>query len=128
MLEVGWHDGFTAPVHGPGSYFSLVAIAGTRCDYLTALRKHLHLIAMAAHRLCRELTGASAQGAVCGALAARELECLHWVAAGAFDQTISRQPDLSANSVREDIATALAKFHAATRAQAVAMQMAGGML
>jgi DNA-binding CsgD family transcriptional regulator len=128
VLDHGWGDGFSVPVHGPGGYFGLVAMAGRAVEYPLALRHHLHLIALAAHDRCLALDTTLAAPPGPDVLTARELECFRWVASGAQDDEIADRLGISANTAREYVDAARRKLNARTRAQAVAMLVAQGLL
>jgi LuxR family quorum sensing-dependent transcriptional regulator len=128
VLDHGWNDGFSVPVHGPGGYFGLVTMAGTGGAPQGHLRQHLHLIALAAHERCRQLAGDAAIAPPGEVLTSRELECLRWVAAGASDTVIAGHLGISANTAKEYVNNARRKLGASTRAQAVAMLFAQRLL
>ncbi len=127
-IPFGWTNGFCVPVHGPGGYFGLVATAGNpgTLDLETLYR--LHIISLLTHERCRLIAGTAATSAGENGIAARELECLRWVALGWDDQKIARRLGISPLTVKDYIVSARRKLGAETRAHAVAMLVARGLL
>ncbi len=123
----GWGDGFSVPIHGPGGYFGLVAMAGGVRALGDDLRRHLHMLALAAHDRCRTLKGMASAVQPPYALTARELECMRWVAAGNTDVEIGAILGLSATTVKSHVDGARKKLDARTRAHAVARMVLCGL-
>lgn len=120
VVEWGWTDGFTVPIHGPGGYFAIVAMAGREQVLSPGLRARLQLIAVLTHERCRVLTGLDGRRGPVATLTARELECLRWVAAGKTDWEIGAILSLSPTTAKFHIEKARRKLGVRTRAQAVA--------
>ncbi|MBI1217454.1 MAG: hypothetical protein GC186_02810 [Rhodobacteraceae bacterium] len=113
----GWSDGLSIPIHGPGGYFGLVAMAGTRAPS-AAEQDQLHLLALRMHDRCRVLTGLATFSEPEQTLTTRELECLRWVAAGKTDWEIARIVGLSRETAKTHVDAGRRKLGAATRAVA----------
>ena len=127
-LDHGWADGFSVPIHGPGGYFGLVAMAGREVVLSIETRQRLHLLAFAAHERCRALSGPRVPAEAPLGLTARELECLRWVAAGLSDTQIAPLTGISASTVKFHIEAGRNKLAAKTRSQAIARLAAQGLL
>ena len=57
VVEWGWTDGLSVPIHGPGGYFAIVTMAGKEQPMPPALRGKLQQLAFLTHERCRALTG-----------------------------------------------------------------------
>lgn len=125
--EWGWTDGLSVPIHGPGGYFGLVAMAGKERPMPPALRGELHQLAFLTHERCRALTRLAPVINPRAALTHRELECIRWVAAGKTDWEIADLLGVSQTTVRTHIDQARRKFGARTRAQTVARLVLEGL-
>lgn len=130
VQDHGWVDGFSVPIHGPGGYFGLVAMAGVRPLEDRTARHALATLARTAHDRARRLAGPLADEAepLAEALTARELACLRWVAAGLEDPAIARELGVSRNTVKDHLTNARRKLRADTRAQAVARALVNGLM
>lgn len=124
----GWTDGFSVPIHGPGGYFGLVVLAGKLQPVPPQLRIQLHILAFLAHERCRALTGLTLVADPKAALSSRELECMRWVGAGKTDWEIATIMGLAQTKVKTHVDQARKKLGAATRPQAVARLVLGGLL
>jgi LuxR family quorum sensing-dependent transcriptional regulator len=123
----GWTDGLSVPIHGPGGYFALVAMAGKKQPMPPELRGRLHLMALMTHERCRTLTGLALVAPTKAAFTPRELECLRWVAAGKTDPEIGTILSIVATTVRFHVDAARKKLGAQTRAHAVARLVMRGL-
>jgi DNA-binding CsgD family transcriptional regulator len=131
--EWGWQNGFVVPVHGPRGYFSYVSIASPERDLDLRIenRARLQMLALLAHDRCSALSLAARPDAASDSgstLSERELECMRWVAAGKTDWEIGMILVISASTARFHIENVRRKLDAATRAQAVAILFARGLL
>lgn len=126
-VEWGWTDGFSVPMHGPGGYFGLVAMAGKHQPMPPELRGRLHLIAFLTHERCRALTGLAVVAPPQAAFTPRELECLRWVAAGKTDPEIGTILGVSQTTVKFHVDQAKRKLDASSRPQAVARLVLRGL-
>lgn len=127
VLAWGWSDGFSVPIHGPAGYFGLVTMAGKFRALSLATRRHLQMLAIAAHDRCRALAGRDPAIGPSEPLTPRELESLRWVAAGLTDPQISAAMDISATTVKSHVDAARRKLTAHTRAHAVARMILLGL-
>ena len=131
--EWGWQNGFVVPVHGPRGYFSYVSIASPERDLDLGVenRARLRMLALLAHDRCSALHLAERPEAPpesTNTLSDRELECMRWVAAGKTDWEIGIILVISSSTARFHVENARRKLDAATRAQAVAILFARGLL
>ena len=131
--EWGWRNGFVVPVHGPRGYFSYVSIASPERDLDLRIenRSRLQMLALLAHDRCSTLSLAERPDAApdpSRKLSERELECMRWVAAGKTDWEIGTILIISSSTARFHVENARRKLDAATRAQAVAILFARGLL
>lgn len=124
----GWQDGFSVPVHGPGGYFGLVAMAGGALELGPALRRRLQIAALMVHDRCLALQPLGAMAGPPTRLSARELECLRWVASGKTDWEIAAITGLSPTTVKTYVDQARQKLGTRTRSQAVARLVLSGDL
>lgn len=125
--EWGWTDGLSIPIHGPGGYFGLVAMAGKEQPMPPALRGELHQLAFLTHERCRTLAGLPPVADPQVVLTHRELECIRWVAAGKTDVEIAGLLGMSQTTARTHIDKARRKLGAKTRSQAVARLVLSGL-
>jgi LuxR family quorum sensing-dependent transcriptional regulator len=128
VVEWGWTDGFSVPIHGPGGYFGLVVLAGKEQPMPPALRSRLHMLAFLTHERCRALSQFPLVENPQAALSSRELECLRWVAAGKTDWEIGKIMDLAPTTVKSHVDQARRKLGARTRPQAVARLVFSGLM
>jgi DNA-binding CsgD family transcriptional regulator len=131
--EWGWKNGFVIPVHGPHGYFAYVSIASPERDLDLGIenRARLQMLAVLAHDRCSTLSLAERPDVASdssGKLSERELECMRWVAAGKTDWEIATILVISSSTARFHIENARRKLDASTRAQAVAILFARGLL
>jgi DNA-binding CsgD family transcriptional regulator len=131
--EWGWQNGFVVPVHGPRGYFSYISIASPERDLDLRIenRARLQMLAFLAHDRCSALSRADGDDALSdsgGELSERELECMRWVAAGKTDWDIGMILAISSSTAHFHIENARRKLDASTRAQAVAVLFARGLL
>ena len=127
VVEWGWTDGLSVPIHGPGGYFAIVTMAGKEQPMPPALRGKLQQLAFLTHERCRALTGLAPVTDPQATLTHRELECLRWVAAGKTDLQIARLLGVSQTTARTHIDQARRKLGARTRSQAVARLVLSGL-
>lgn len=127
VVEWGWTDGLSVPIHGPGGYFAIVTMAGKEQPMPPALRGKLQQLAFLTHERCRALTGLAPVTDPQATLTHRELECLRWVAAGKTDLQIARLLGVSQTTARTYIDQARRKLGARTRSQAVARLVLSGL-
>ena len=125
--EWGWEDGISVPIHGPGGYFGLVAMAASARTWSSAERYRLHAMAVATHERCRMLAGRAIVANLPTPLSLRELECLRWVAAGKTDWEIATIAGIGEATVKTHVDAARKKLGAKNRAQAVARLVLGGL-
>ncbi len=123
----GWPDGISVPIHGPGGYFALIAMAGETRHLDREARRELHLLSLAVHDRCRQLTRLSPVGEPIARLSPRELECLRWVAAGKTDWEIGKIIGLSQTTVKTHVDQGRRKLAAKSRPQAVARMVLFGL-
>lgn len=131
--EWGWQNGFVVPVHGPRGYFSYVSIASPERDLNLRIenRTRLQMLALLAHDRCSALSIAERPEAVLDSssrLSEREVECMRWVAAGKTDWEIGMILIISSSTARFHVENARRKLGASTRAHAVAILFARGLL
>jgi len=127
-LPFGWTNGYCVPVHGPGGYFGLIATAGNPGLIDDDALQGLHLASLHVHERCRAIEGVALDVFSEQEIASRELECLRWVAHGWDDRKIARRLGISHLTVKDYMTSARRKLGAETRAQAVAMLVARGLL
>jgi LuxR family quorum sensing-dependent transcriptional regulator len=129
LTASGWRDGFLTPIHGPGGYLAIVALASNErdLDLSAQKRQQLQLTAMLAHERVCALAKLAAVERPIDIMSARELECLRWVAAGKTDWEIGMILSISATTVKFHLNGARAKLGARTRAQAVARLVLYGL-
>lgn len=127
VVEWGWTDRLSVPIHGPGGYFAIVTMAGKEQPMPPALRGKLQQLAFLTHERCRALTGLAPVTDPQATLTHRELECLRWVAAGKTDLQIARLLGVSQTTARTHIDQARRKLGARTRSQAVARLVLSGL-
>jgi LuxR family quorum sensing-dependent transcriptional regulator len=127
VVNWGWTDGLSVPIHGPGGYFGLVTMAGKEQPMPPALRCELHQLSFLTHERCRALTGLAPVPDPQAALTHRELECIRWVAAGKTDWEIASLLRVSQTTVRTHVDQARRKLGARSRSQAVARLVLCGL-
>jgi len=128
LLDYGWRDGFSVPIHGPGGYFGLVTMAGHSATIPHGLRRRLHMAGFAAHERCRIISGGQLVANLPERLTVRELECLRWVAAGLSDGKIAALLKVSPTTVRFHVDSGRRKLGSKTRAHATALLVLHGLI
>ncbi len=120
-------DGIGAPVHGPDGYVGVTSLAFERLHQLPA--EEQAAIGLAAtvlhHRMCN-LTPRKARKTP--KLSSRERDCLALVAEGKSDWEISEILGLAETTVMTHVLNARRKLGAKSRAQAVALCVASGVI
>jgi LuxR family quorum sensing-dependent transcriptional regulator len=127
-VQWGWSDGLSVPIHGPGGYFGLIAMAGQQQPMPPSLRNRLHMLAFLTHERCRALAKFPVVEDPKAALSSRELECMRWVGAGKTDWEIGTIMSLSPTTVKSHVDQARKKLGARTRPQAVARLVFSGLM
>ena len=127
LLDYGVTDGIAAPMHGPKGYVGVTSLAFERLHELApADRLAISMAAMALHLRMRAL---SPVGVLRGPrLSPRERDCVAFVAGGKSDWEISEILGVAETTVISHIQNARRKLGAKTRAQAVALCLAAGLL
>jgi len=128
--EFGLNSGVTIPVHGLGCHWGLVSFASK--NHISALDlqqlvPHLHLLAHCIHDAGRRF----APGAIPASaphLTAREIECLHWVAAGKTSWEIGRLLSVAERTVVFHLQNATHKLGVSGRQAAVARAIVSGLI
>lgn len=111
-------DGWTFPIARKGQLEGIVMLGGLKPDMSPLPCSLLHLASHTALTRAQDLANGTATKV--HNLTNREVECLHWVAAGKTDLEIAVILSISARTARFHIENAKRKLHVATRVQAVA--------
>jgi LuxR family quorum sensing-dependent transcriptional regulator len=123
----GWVEGFSVPIHGPGGYQALVSLAALKPVALSiAERRMLQAVALHVHDECRRGIDPLVQRLP--ALSARQIECLHWVAAGKTDAEIAKLLGITAATVHYHVEGAKRQLGLRSRSQAVAALVLHGLI
>ncbi len=128
----GWNDGLIVPVPNrtarPGERFGIVSLAAPSLDQLgDEARAAIVEISLAAFRRALSLDRAPG-GQDLAALTERERESLRLVATGQGDAAIGSALGISQATAHYHVESAKRRLGATTRAQAVALALAGGLL
>lgn len=117
-VSLNVRDGWTFPIAASGDTKGIVMLGGLKPDMSPMLCSMLHLASHTAYARVADL----AKGAAGRPhnLTNREVECLHWVAAGKTDLEIAVILSISARTARFHIENAKRKLRVSTRVQAVA--------
>ena len=113
----GMKDGFAVPIGGLGMHMGLVSLAGERCDLTPATRASLTLASLYFYNLLAALRRQRVRTPA--HISARELEILHWIAAGKSDWDAGQILGISAKTVNYHVERVKRKLGVATRTQAV---------
>jgi DNA-binding CsgD family transcriptional regulator len=117
-VSLNVRDGWTFPIASGGEIEGIVMLGGLKPDMSPLPCSMLHLASHTAFTRVQDLAkGAAARP---HNLTNREVECLHWVAAGKTDLEIAVILSISARTARFHIENAKRKLRVATRVQAVA--------
>jgi DNA-binding CsgD family transcriptional regulator len=117
-VSLNVRDGWTFPIAREGQFEGIVMLGGLKPDMSPMLCSMLHLASHTAFTRAQDLANGTAVKA--HNLTNREVECLHWVAAGKTDLEIAVILSFSARTARFHIENAKRKLRVATRVQAVA--------
>ena len=120
--EFGMQKGLAIPVHGPRGVIAAVNLNTDRYELSPGDEQALHLASLYLYARMVAIRAGEKAVPVRG-LAARECECLSWVASGKTDWEISQILGISEQTVHGYVQNALRKLNARTRAQAVALAL-----
>lgn len=121
-------DAFIVPIHSAQGAFGCVAMPSYRALVLNAAeRGALEMGARAIFEHFRE-RGRAGAALDFPAITPREGDCMDYVALGRSDDEIARALGISAATVRHHVDNVRSKLHAATRAQAIAILSAAGLI
>lgn len=127
LKEWNFPDGISAPVRGPGGYLGVTSLAFERLHQLAPEERAA--IGLAAtvlhHRMCALTPPGVAEPA---RLSPRERDCLALVAEGRADWEIGETLGIAQTTVITHLQNARAKLDAKSRAQAVAVCIARGLI
>jgi DNA-binding CsgD family transcriptional regulator len=122
----GWTEGFVVPVHGPGPRRGIVSLAGSGPAVAGERRQRMEAICLTAYERARQLTETELREAE--AFTPREAEVLALIAAGQSDGAIASALGISKTTAHFHAENARRKLGAATRAHAVALALARGLV
>lgn len=132
--DFGIADGFSVPIHGPGSFavFSVVP-EGSKNERAASLRlgrEALTTLALHLHERARSLLETQIQKITDTnpILTPRERECLQWVAAGKVSSQIAAILGIAEDTVNIHIRAAMHKLNAQTRAHAAVKAVVLGII
>jgi DNA-binding CsgD family transcriptional regulator len=117
-VSLNVRDGWTFPIARNGQLEGIVMLGGLKPDMSPMPCSVLHLASHTAFTRVQDLASGAAGRP--HNLTNREVECLHWVAAGKTDLEIAVILSISARTARFHIENAKRKLRVATRVQAVA--------
>ena len=129
VLNLGYdfniNDGFIIPVHGAGSFYSLLAFSGedmiakTFADDLN--NANLHFFAVTLHGKIQELCFEKSDPAIMrNPLTPREIDVLRWIAEGKTKWEVAQILKVSKHTVGEHIKKAREKLNATNQTHAIA--------
>ena len=124
--DCGMDSGFVVPIFETNGNVALVSLAGENVDLPEETRGAATLASIYLHNRLFTLQRMVQEDRV--ALTPREIECLHWVAAGKSDWQIGQILTISAKTVNYHVENVKRKFGVATRIQAVVAAMRQGKL
>ena len=117
-ISLNVRDGWTFPIATDGDLKGIIMFGGLKPDMSPMPCSVLHLASHTAFTRVADLANGTAVKP--HNLTNREVECLHWVAAGKTDLEIAVILSISARTARFHIENAKRKLRVATRVQAVA--------
>jgi len=124
--DFGMDSGFVVPIFETSGNVALVSLAGENVELPEDTRGAASLASIYLHNRLFTLKRMVQEDSV--SLTPREVECLHWVAAGKSDWQIGQILNISAKTVNYHIENVKRKFGVATRIQAVVAAMRQGKL
>jgi len=124
--DCGMDSGFVVPIFESNGNVALVSLAGENVEMSEDTRGAASLASIYLHNRLFTLQRMVQEDRV--SLTPREVECLHWVAAGKSDWQIGQILNISAKTVNYHIENVKRKFGVATRIQAVVAAMRQGKL
>jgi DNA-binding CsgD family transcriptional regulator len=126
LVDLNLPDGIGAPVYAPG-YLGVTSIAFERLDQVApADRVAIGLASTVLHHRMRALAPPNAIHAP--ALSPRERDCLALIAEGWPDWEIGERLGIAETTVETHVRNARRKLSARSRAQAVALALAAGVI
>jgi DNA-binding CsgD family transcriptional regulator len=127
LVDFGAVDGVAVPVHGPAGYLGLTSLAFRDLEALAPReRDAIATAALVLHLRMQRLSPATLP--THAPLSPRERDCLAFVAEGRPDWEIGEILSLAETTVLTHIQNARRKLGARTRAHAVALAVAGGLI
>jgi len=127
--EMGWHDGFCVPIHGPAGYQGLVSLlARQKLALAPRDRGVLEIMSRAIHDRCRSTMGLGVPPNRPPKLTPREIECMKWVAVGKSNWEIGQVLGIAEATAHFHIENAKKKLEKSTRTEAVALLVLHGLI
>ena len=126
--EFGMRDGIAVPVFNRDGLCVVVSMAAEHYDLSATDEAGLHLASIYFQGRLEHIRARSTLPQRGPKLTPRERECLSWVAAGKTDWETSQILNIAEQTVHEYVQNALIKLNATTRAQAVAIALAGKLI
>lgn len=127
LKDMHFPDGVAAPVHGPGGYQGVTSIAFERLSEIAPPeRAAIGIAATVLHMRMRSLT--PPERVATPRLSQRERDCLGLIAQGKTDWEIGETLCIAETTVLSHVQRARRKLGAKTRAQAVALCVAMGLI
>ncbi len=127
LTDWNFPDGICTPMHGSGGYLGVTSLAFERLHQLTPKeRTAIGMAASVLHQRMRQLTPARLAEPV--QLSPRERDCLALVAEGKSDWEIGEILTIAETTALTHVLNARRKLGAKSRAQAVALAVAAGLI
>jgi len=126
--EHGWTEGLAVPIPRGPSRIGLVSLVGCRPAFSTDEKACLTMMSVYFHERIRPLVPAHGFPTPPAGLSTRELQCLGLVSRGRTDGQIAATMGIARTTAHEHVENGKSKLGAATRAGAIALAVAYGIL
>jgi LuxR family quorum sensing-dependent transcriptional regulator len=125
--EFRLREGVCVPLHGVHGVEGAVSLGGEHVDVSAESLGFVHLVSIfAAAQMARVISTRSQDLTI--ALSHREREVMCWAAAGKTAAETASRMNLAVSTIDKQIASAMRKLGSATKAQAVAVALAEGLI
>jgi len=127
--DFGWKEVLGVPVHGPGGYNGLVALAAMQPVALQPAQiAAIEMMCLTLHRRCRETPDYGVALPATAKLTSRQVECLRWAAAGKTDAEIGYIIGVTAATAHYHIEMAKKRLNVGSRVEAIAQIILSGQM
>jgi LuxR family quorum sensing-dependent transcriptional regulator len=128
IAQNGWTEGLAVPIPHGKHRCGLVSLACRRGPFSVEEKSLLTMLSLCFHNRLRNLASVHGFAMPPVGLSKREIECLKLIARGATDRSVAKELGVSLSTAHEFFEKAKKKLKVSTRAEAVAIAVALGIV